>query len=69
VIPFAVAKSSHPIPPEASAYLLHELIMPDWVGPGASTEVVGLLGLNHHVNSPNFSSEEKSRYLPGSCGN
>lgn len=34
VMPFCVAKSEHPMPPIASAYLLHVLMIPDWVGPG-----------------------------------
>jgi hypothetical protein len=45
VMPFCVAKSEHPMPPVASAYLLHVLIIPDWVGPGVDTDVVDVVGL------------------------
>jgi len=45
VMPFCVAKSEHPMPLVASAYLLHVLMIPDWVGPGADTDVVGVVGL------------------------
>ena len=45
VMPFWVAKSEHPMPPVASAYLSHVLMIPDWVGPGADTDVVDVVGL------------------------